>query len=98
MSNSIILLIWVGRDPKDHQVPILLPQSGLPAARSSTRLDQITQGLIQPGLKYLQGRGTHSLSGQLFQHLTTFLVYSPSISQSTFDSKKSSLRDTAAKK
>jgi len=37
-------------------------------------LDQAAQGPIQPGLKHLQGWGTHSLSGQLFQHLTTLTV------------------------
>ena len=37
--------------------------------------DQAVQGPIQPGLKHLQGwTGIHSLSGQLFQHLTTLIV------------------------
>ena len=35
---------------------------------------QAAQGPIQPGLEHLQGRGIHSLSGQLFQHLTTLIV------------------------
>jgi len=38
-----------------------MSQAGLPDARS--RLDQITQGPIQPALKDLQGWGIHSLSG-----------------------------------
>ena len=37
-------------------------------------LDQAAQGPIQPGLECLQGRGIHSLSGQLLQHLTTLIV------------------------
>jgi len=35
---------------------------------------QAAQGPIQPGLEHLQGWGMHSLSGQLFQHLTTLVV------------------------
>ena len=34
-------------------------------------LDQAAQGTIQPGLEHLQALGIHSLSGSLFQHLTT---------------------------
>jgi len=37
-------------------------------------LDQAAQGPIQPGREHLQGWGIHSLSGQLFQHLTTLIV------------------------
>ena len=37
-------------------------------------LDQAAQGPIQPGLEHLQGWGIHTLSGQLFQHLTTLIV------------------------
>jgi len=37
-------------------------------------LDQAAQGPIQPGLEHLWGRGIHSLSGQLFQHLTIVYV------------------------
>ena len=36
--------------------------------------DQAAQGPIQPGLEHLQGWGIHSLSGQLFQHLTPLSV------------------------
>ena len=32
-------MAWTGRDLKDHQVPKLLPQPGLPATRSATRSD-----------------------------------------------------------
>jgi len=35
---------------------------------------QAAQGPIQPGLEHLQGWGIHSLSGQLFQHLTALIV------------------------
>mgnify|MGYP001855689421 CR=1 len=61
---------WVGRDPKDHQVPTPLPQAGLPTSRSGTG----PQGPIQPGLEHLRGWGIHNLSGQLFQHLSTLAV------------------------
>ena len=44
-----------------HQLPHLIP-------------DQAAQGPIQPGLEQLQGWGIHSLSGQLFQHLTKLVV------------------------
>ena len=37
-------------------------------------LGQAAQGSIQPGLEHLQGWGIHSLSGQLFQHLSTLIV------------------------
>jgi len=37
-------------------------------------LAQAAQGPIQPGLECLQGWGIHSLSGQLFQHLTTLII------------------------
>jgi len=30
-------MVWVGRDPKDHQVPTPLPQAWPPASRSGTR-------------------------------------------------------------
>ena len=59
-------MAWVGRDLMDHEAPTPLPQVGPPAI-----LDQAAQGPIQPILEHLQGQGTHSLSGQLFQHLTT---------------------------
>ena len=45
-----------------HQPPRLIPA-------------QAAQGPIPPGPEYLQGwMGIHSLSGQLFQHLTTLSV------------------------
>jgi len=53
---------WVGRDPKDHQGTISLPQAGSPT--SGLILDQAAQGPIQPGCEHLQGWGIHSLSGQ----------------------------------
>ena len=37
-------------------------------------LDQAAQGPVQPVLEYLHGQSIHSLSGQLFQHLTTLLI------------------------
>ena len=47
---------------QDHQPPHFI-------------LDQAAQGPIQPGLNTSRdGRGIHSLSGQLFQHLTTLSV------------------------
>ena len=30
-------MAWVGRDPKDHQVPTLLTKAGPPTSRSGTR-------------------------------------------------------------
>jgi len=62
----------VGRDPKGHESPPSRCMQGhqpphlIPA--------QAAQGPIQPGLEHLQGQGIHSLSGQLFQHLTTLIV------------------------
>ena len=61
----------VGRDLKDHESPTPCHTQGhqphlMPA--------QAAQGPIQPGLEHLQGRGIHSLSGQLFQHLTALSV------------------------
>jgi len=47
-------MAWVGRDLKDHESPIPLPL-----------LDQVAQGLKQPGLEHLQGRGIYNLSGQV---------------------------------
>ena len=47
---------------KDSQVPPPLPQAGLPAAKSSAISG--SQGLIQPGLKHLQGWSIYNLSGQ----------------------------------
>ena len=61
-------MAWVGRDLEDHQVPIPLPQTGFPIARSSIRSD--CPGLyIQAGLKYLQGQGIHNFSGLLIRIL-----------------------------
>ena len=57
-------MAWDGRDLKDHQAPTPVPQAGLPTSTSNARLDQAAQGPIQPGLEHLQGRGTHSISGQ----------------------------------
>ena len=62
----------VGRDLKDHQALTPCCRQGhqppplIPA--------QAAQGPIQPGLEHLQGWGIHSLSEQLFQHLTTLIV------------------------
>jgi len=39
-------MAWVGRDPKDHQVPTPLPQAGPP----TSNFGQVAQGPIQPGL------------------------------------------------
>ena len=52
----------VGRDLKDDEAPT-------PRHRQGHRLphlipDQAAQGPILPGLEHLQGRGTHSISGQ----------------------------------
>jgi len=65
---------WLGlvETPKDHEAPTLCHMQGhqppylIPA--------QAAQGPIQPGLEHPHGRGIHSLSGQLFQRLTTLLV------------------------
>ena len=65
-------MAWVGRDLEDHRASTLLPHAGPPTSISSAR--QATQGRIQLGLEYLQGWGTHSLYGQLFQHLTILIV------------------------
>jgi len=55
-------MAWVGRDLKDLQIPTLLPEAGLPAPRSSARSNCPGPHPIWP--ETLQGRGTHSCSGQ----------------------------------
>ena len=62
----------VGRDHKDHEAPI--PQCRQGHQPPHLILYQAAQDPIQPGLEHLQGWGIHSLSGQLFQHLTTLIV------------------------
>ena len=65
-------MAWVGRDLKDHQLqPPCCRQDHQPPYLV---LDQAAQGPIQPGFEHLQGWGIHSLSGQLFQHLTTLIA------------------------
>jgi len=57
-------MVWVGRDLKAHPVPTLCCGQGChPAA-------QAARSPIQLGLEHLQGWGTHSSSGQLWQGLT----------------------------
>jgi len=65
-------MAWVGRDLKDHEAPTPCHRQGLQPPY--LMLDQAAQGPIQPGLEHLQGWGIHSLSGQLFQLLTTPIV------------------------
>jgi len=65
-------MAWVGWDLKDHEAPS-------PCCRQSSQPPhlipaQVAQGPIQPGLEHLHGWGIHSLSGQLFQHLTILIV------------------------
>ena len=65
-------MAWVGRDLKDHEAPT-------PCHRQDHQPpylipDQAAQGPIQPALEHLLEWRIHSLSGQLFQHLTTLLV------------------------
>ena len=52
----------VGRDLKDHEAPTPHHRQGHQPPHLI--LNQAAQGPTQPGLKHLQGRGTHSLSGQ----------------------------------
>jgi len=52
-------MAWVGRDLKDHLVPV-------PAVGSLLPSGQVAQCPIQPGLKHLQGWDTHPL-GNLYQ-------------------------------
>ena len=56
--TSRIMKLQPPRQRQGHQPPHLI-------------LNQAAQGPIQPGLEHLQGWGIHSLSGQLFQDLTT---------------------------
>ena len=65
-------MAWVGRDLKDHETSNPHHRQGHQPLHLI--LDQAAQGSIQPGLEHLQGWGIHSLSGQLFQHLTTLIV------------------------
>ena len=58
----------VGRDFKDHSVPIHCCGQGC------RPLDQAAQGSMQTGLEHIQGWGTHSSSEQLCQCLTTLWV------------------------
>ena len=55
-------MAWVGRDPKDHQVPNPHHRHG--HQPPDLLLDEAAQGSIQPGFEHLQGWGIHSLSGQ----------------------------------
>ena len=55
-------MAWVGRDPKDHQVPTPCHRQG--HQPPDLVLDQAAQGLIQPGFKHLQGQSIHNPSGQ----------------------------------
>uniref|UniRef100_A0A669PEJ8 Transmembrane protein 17B n=1 Tax=Phasianus colchicus TaxID=9054 RepID=A0A669PEJ8_PHACC len=61
---------WKG--PQGSSISNPLPHAGPPTSHLIP--DQAAQGPIQSGLEHLQGRGIHSLSGQLFQHLTTLSV------------------------
>ena len=58
--SSRIIKLQTSCHMQGHQPPYLIP-------------DKAAQGPIQLGLEHLQGRGIHSLSGQLFQHLTTLI-------------------------
>ena len=53
---------WVGRDPKDHQVPNPCHRQG--CQPQDLMLDQAAQGPIQPCLEHLQGQAIHSLCAQ----------------------------------
>ena len=59
--TSRIMKLQSTHSRQGHQPPHLIP-------------DQAAQGPIPPGHEHLQGWGIHSLSGQLFQHLTTLIV------------------------
>ena len=53
-------MVWVGRNLKDHQAPISLPQTGPPTSISNTK-----PGCpIQADLEHLQGDGIYNLPGQ----------------------------------
>jgi len=46
----------VGRDPRSHWAPALLPQAGVPTTRpNSSRVPRDPSSPIQPGLDLLQG-------------------------------------------
>ena len=64
-------LARVGRDLKDCKSPTRHRQGHQPPHSIPA---QVVQGPIQPGLEHLQAQSIHSLSGQLFQHLTTLTV------------------------
>lgn len=51
-------MVWVGRDVKDHLLPISLPWAGTPGTR------QVVQSPIQSGLEHFQGFSVYSFSGQ----------------------------------
>jgi len=57
-------MVWVGKDLKDHLVPIALPSAGTSSTRPGC-------SELQPGLEHCQGGGSHSCSGQpgpMFHH------------------------------
>ena len=67
-------MAWVGRDLKDHASPIPVSQAGPPTFTFNTR-----PGCPGPHPNLAlntsrDGRGIYSLSGQLFQHLTTLIL------------------------
>jgi len=53
-------MAWVGKDPKDHQIPSPLSWQG--HHPEDLVVDQVAQGPIQVGLEHLQGRSTHTVS------------------------------------
>ncbi|NXG46609.1 FOXP4 protein, partial [Psilopogon haemacephalus] len=57
--QQAIMLQQVGRDLKDQRVP-----SPLCHRQGHLPLEQVTQGLIQPGLEHLQGGSSHNLPRQ----------------------------------
>lgn len=48
----LFLMAWVGRDPKGHNVPTSLPQTGPPTSRSGTR-PEYTDSVYPEGPKRL---------------------------------------------
>jgi len=65
-------MAWVGMNLKDHEAPTPCHRQDHPPPYLIP--DQAAQGPIQPALEHLLEWRIHSLSGQLFQHLTTLLV------------------------
>ena len=73
-ANDRILVEWLGMEGTSRIIKLQPPCYRQGCQPPHFILDQAAQGPIQPGLEHLQGWGIHSLSGQLFQHLTTLIV------------------------